>query len=159
MNIDPYEKAWLWFARLTIVLFIAMTGVSAFANGIRPPSHVETIDPTQAMADPRFAAAGVAIDSATGRVTVTMVGGTFFWLPAEVRVPAGRPVTFRLTSIDVTHGFAVAQTNVNTMVMPGYVSQLTYTFEQPGDYLVVCHEYCGLGHHSMGGKIIVEPQP
>ncbi len=42
-------------------------------------------------------------------------------------MPAGRPVTFRLTSIDVTLGFEVARTNINTMVVPGFVSQLTYT--------------------------------
>ena len=159
MIVDPYERAWMWFARIIIVVFIAMTGFAAFSSGIHPPSHVETVDPAQVMSDPRWAAGGVSTDAATGQVTVTMVAGTFFWLPAEVRVPAGRPVTFRLSSIDVTHGFEVAKTNVNTMVMPGYVSQLTYTFTTPGEYLVVCHEYCGLGHHSMGGKIIVEAQP
>jgi cytochrome c oxidase subunit II len=41
-------------------------------------------------------------------------------------------------------------------VLPGYVSQLTYTFERPGEYLIACNEYCGLGHHAMGGKVIVE---
>ena len=83
----------------------------------------------------------------------------FFWLPAEIHVPAGAPVTFRLTSIDVSHGFEIAKTNVNTMVLPGYVSQLTYTFDTPGEYLIVCNEYCGVGHHTMGGKIIVEAKP
>lgn len=159
MRVDLYERFWMWAATGIIVVFIVMTGASAVSYGIRPPSHVETIDPTQVMTDPRFAAPGVAEDSTTGRVAVTMVAGTFFWLPAEVRVPAGRPVTFRLTSVDVTHGFAVARTNVNTMVVPGYVSQLTYTFATPGEYLVVCHEYCGTGHHAMGGKVIVEARP
>ena len=159
MNVDFYEKIWMWAAAVIIALFLALTGVATVAWGIRTPSHIETIDPTQVMSDPRFAAAGVATDSATGRVTVTMVAGTFFWLPAEVRVPAGRPVTFRLTSIDVQHGFVIARTNVNTMVVPGYVSQLTYTFDTPGEYLMVCHEYCGIGHHSMGGKVIVEAAP
>lgn len=158
MNVERYEKIWMWFAGLIIVVFITMTGISAVAFGIRPPSHVETIDPTTAMADPRFANTGVVTD-ASGHVTVTMVGGKFFWLPAEVRVPAGRPVTFRLTSIDVSHGFEIAKTNVNTMVLPGYVSQLTYTFTTPGEYLTVCNEYCGLGHHTMGAKVIVEARP
>lgn len=158
MNVDRYEKIWMWFAALIIVVFITMTGISAVAFGIRPPSHVETIDPASAMADPRFANTGAVTDS-SGHVTVTMVGGKFFWLPAEVRVPVGRPVTFRLTSIDVSHGFEIAKTNVNTMVLPGYVSQLTYTFQTPGEYLMVCNEYCGLGHHTMGSKIVVEARP
>lgn len=152
-----YERAWMWAAGLIIAVFLVLIGFTTVATGLRPPSHAETIDPTAAMSDPRFAAPGVR-DSA-GRIEVTMVAGMFFWLPAEVRVPAGRPVTFRLTSIDVTHGFAVARTNLNTMVMPGYVSQLTTTFTTPGEYLLVCHEYCGIGHHTMGGKVIVEAAP
>jgi cytochrome c oxidase subunit 2 len=158
MNIDLYEKIWLWCATGVIVLFIGLTGFSTFAIGIRPPSHVETIDPRQVLGDPRFQAPGVATD-ADGRITVTLVGGMFFWLPREITVPAGRPVTFRLTALDVVHGFEVAKTNINTMVVPGYVSQLTYTFTTPGEYLVVCNEFCGTGHHTMGGKIIVEAAP
>ena len=34
--------------------------------------------------------------------------------------------------------------------------EATTTFETPGEYLVVCNEYCGLGHHLMQGKVIVE---
>jgi cytochrome c oxidase subunit 2 len=148
----------MWAAAAIIVVFLTMVGISALAYGIRPPSHIETVDPAQVMSDPRFATQGVST-TPDGRVHATMVAGMFFWLPAEVRVPAGRPVTFRLTSLDVTHGFAISGTNVNTMVVPGYVSQLTYTFERPGEYLIVCNEYCGLGHHAMSGKVIVEAAP
>ena len=71
-------------------------------------------------------------------------------------MPAGVPVTFRITSPDVLHGFQIVGTNVNLTVAPGYVSEATTTFETPGEYLVVCNEYCGLGHHLMQGKVIVE---
>ncbi len=76
--------------------------------------------------------------------------------PAEIHVPAGRPVTFRMTSADVTHGFLIVGTNANTMLVPGYVSQFTTTFRQPGEYLIVCNEYCGLSHHLMSARLIVE---
>ena len=33
----------------------------------------------------------------------------------------------------------------------------SYRFDEPGEYLLICHEYCGLGHHMMYGRIIVEP--
>ena len=158
MNIDLYERIWMGVAVAIIAVFITMVGVATFAYGTRPPSHAETIDPTQVMADPRFATPGVTAN-ADGSVTVTLVAGMFFWLPGEVRVPAGRKVTIRVTSMDVTHGFEVAGTNVNTMVLPGYVSQLSYTFERPGEYLIVCNEYCGVGHHTMAGKVIVEAAP
>jgi cytochrome c oxidase subunit 2 len=45
---------------------------------------------------------------------------------------------------------------VNLTVAPGYVSEATATFREPGEYLVVCNEYCGLGHHNMQGTIVVE---
>jgi cytochrome c oxidase subunit 2 len=80
----------------------------------------------------------------------------FAFNPSVIRVPAGKPVTFRMTSADVTHGFLVVGTNANTMLVPGYVSQFTTVFRQPGEYLIVCHEYCGLGHHLMAAKLIVE---
>jgi cytochrome c oxidase subunit 2 len=69
-------------------------------------------------------------------------------------VPANTPVTFRLTSTDVVHGFQIVGTNGNTMILPGYVSQFTTSFE-PGEYLITCNEYCGLGHHMMAATLIV----
>jgi cytochrome c oxidase subunit 2 len=88
--------------------------------------------------------------------TVVAFGMMFGFTPAVIRVPAGRPVTFRITSADVTHGFLIVGTNANTMLVPGYVSQFTTVFRQPGEYLIVCNEYCGLGHHLMSAKLIVE---
>jgi cytochrome c oxidase subunit 2 len=50
----------------------------------------------------------------------------------------------------------VAGTNANTMIVPGYISQFTTTFDQPGDHLLICHEFCGNGHHAMHGRVIVD---
>ena len=159
MKIDVYERFWMGMAAVIVAVFLVFIGITTVGYGIRPPSHVETIvDPSQTLSDPRFAQQGVTT-LPDGRVQVTMVGIMFAWLPAEVRVPAGRPVTFRLAAMDVTHGFLISNTNVNTMVVPGYVSQLTTTFDTPGEYLIVCNEYCGTGHHTMGAKIIVEAAP
>jgi cytochrome c oxidase subunit 2 len=58
----------------------------------------------------------------------------------------------------VVHGILVTGTNVNTMVVPGFVSEVRTVFEQPGDLLMPCHEYCGLGHSEMWGTIRVLPQ-
>ena len=156
MNVDLYERIWMWAALVIVVVFLTAIGVSTFAYAVRPPSHMETIDPATVMQDPRFGTPGVTT-AADGSVHVTMIAMTFAFLPNEVHVPAGHPVTFRITSMDVTHGFEIAGTNANTMVVPGYVSQFTYTFREPGERLVVCNEYCGVGHHTMQGKVIVDP--
>ncbi len=57
----------------------------------------------------------------------------FSFTPDPIEIPAGQPVTFRLTSRDVIHGFEVVGTNANAMAVPGYVSQFTVTFDRPGD--------------------------
>lgn len=155
MHVNIYEKFWMWGAAAISVVFLGTIGYAMIVQGAQPPSHVETIDPRSVFEDPRFASQGVTTD-ADGAVTVTMVGLMFAFLPNEVRVPAGRPVTFRLTSPDVTHGFQIVGTNANTMIIPGYVSEFTTVFETPGEYLIVCNEYCGLGHHGMSATLIVE---
>ena len=157
MNVALYEKIWMWAAGILIAAFLATIVIGLTGSALQPPSHIETIDPTAVYSDPRFAETGVTVDS--DRVTVTIVAMMFAFAPNEIHVPANRAVTFRLTSSDVTHGFQIVGTNGNTMVVPGYVSQFTTTFRTPGEYLIVCNEYCGLSHHLMSAKLIVEAQP
>lgn len=155
MHVDLYEKIWMWFAALIIVIFIGSIGFTRFNAAIQPPSHVEMIDPEAVRTDKEFGQPGVTIHE-DGSVTVVVQAFMFAFLPQEIRVPRNRPVTFRLTSPDVIHGFQIVQTNGNTMVVPGYVSQFTTRFGRPGEYLIVCNEYCGLGHHNMMARLIVE---
>ena len=156
MNIDFYERIWMWAAAAIIVLFVAVIGLSTVAYGLHPPSHVETIEPSKVFTDPRFTPLGQPITLPDGTIEVRIVALMFAFAPNEVRVPAGRPIRFRMTSVDVTHGFMIAGTNANTMLMPGYISQFTTVFPRAGDYLLVCHEFCGNGHHVMSCRIIVE---
>lgn len=155
MHIDIYERFWMWSAGAICAGFFGAIVFGLVSEHTRPPSHVETIDPQSVWSDPRFAQRGVATNP-DGSLTVTAIAMMFAFQPNEIRLPAGKPVTFRLTSPDVVHGFEIVGTNANTMVIPGYVAQFTTTFARPGEYLIVCHEYCGLGHHAMLGKLIVE---
>ena len=157
MKVHVYEKAWMGAAALMIAVFVCSILFGALAQASTPPSHVQTIAPTTARQDPRFAAPSVTVNP-DGSATVVVLAQMYAFAPAEMRVPAHRPVTFRLTSPDVIHGFQIVATNGNTMVIPGYVSEFTTTF-QPGEYLIVCNEFCGLGHHIMQGKLIAEVMP
>jgi cytochrome c oxidase subunit 2 len=58
--------------------------------------------------------------------------------------------------VDIVHGFYVDGTRINLMLLPGQISQLEYTFRRPGEHLLICHEYCGAGHHAMVGRVIAE---
>ena len=156
MKIDLYEKIWMYGSGVMLALFFASLANGAVRQGHHPPSHVETIDPASVMKDERFRTQGVRVDE-QGHIHAWVVGLMFVWLPAEMVLPADTPVTFHLTAVDVTHGYQIVRTNGQTMVLPGYVSQFTTTFDA-GDYLVACNEYCGQGHHNMAAKIKVVPK-
>ena len=156
MNVDFYERIWMWGVGVMLVLFFSSTAIAAIGKQYHPPSHIETVDPTTVLADPRFAKQGVRQDP-EGRIHVWVVGLMFTWLPADFTVPAGQPVTLHLTSSDVTHGFQIVRTNGQAMVVPGYISQFTTVFPDTGEYLIVCNEYCGVGHHMMASRMHVVP--
>ena len=155
MKVDLYERMWMWAASVLIVAFAATIAYGAFASSLHPPSHVETIDPRKVWQSPTFQPLG-AVELADGSIEVRVIAHMFAFQKPEIRVPAGRPVTFRITSVDVIHGFQIVGTNANTMVIPGYVSEFTVVFDEPGEHLIVCNEYCGLSHHIMSAKLIVE---
>jgi cytochrome c oxidase subunit II len=156
MNVDLYERIWMAGIVVMLSLFFGSTAIAAFGRQIHPPSHVETIDPKTVFSDPRFKPQGVSTD-AQGRVHARVTGLMFAWLPSELTLPADTPVTFHLTSADVTHGFEIVRTNGQSMVVPGYISQFTTQFA-PGEYLIACNEYCGVGHHTMAAKLHVVPK-
>jgi cytochrome c oxidase subunit 2 len=153
MKVDLYERIWMWGVAVMLAVFFGSTAAAALGSQIHPPSHVETIDPKTALTDPRFRRQGVSLDD-RGRVHATVVGLMFTWLPAELTLPADTPVTFHLTSSDVIHGYQIVRTNGQSMVVPGYISQFTTQFP-PGEYLVACNEYCGIGHHTMASRLHV----
>lgn len=155
MNVDLYERIWMWGVGVMLAVFFGSTAWAAASRSIHPPSHVETIDPAKVLTDPRFARQGVQV-TADGKVEAHVVGLMYTWLPTELTLPADTPVTFRLTSIDVVHGYQIVRTNGQSMVVPGYVSQFT-TQLPAGEYLVACNEYCGIGHHTMATKLHVVP--
>lgn len=84
---------------------------------------------------------------------VDVVGRQWSWQMTPATVTAGSPVEFRVTSVDVNHGFALYAPDgrivTQTQAMPGYTNKLVYTFDAPGTYTVQCLEYCGLGHAPM----------
>jgi len=154
MHVEFYERIWMWAAGALIVVFLAVIVVAAGLQATAPPSHIETINPATLSSHPEFGNPGVT-EMPDGSVRVVVLAATFFYTPDPIEVPAHRPVTFRVTSSDVIHGFQIVGTNGNAMAVPGYVSQFTLTFDTPGEYLITCNEYCGLMHHAMVGTLIV----
>ena len=155
MHDDLYERIWMWTAAAIIVLFLGAMVATSAVQAVQPPSHVETVDPTALATHPEFGQPAVTARP-DGTIVVPVVTAMFAFAPDPIEVPANVPITFRVTSADVIHGFAVVGTNANAMALPGYVSQFTLTFPKPGEYTIACNEYCGLMHHAMVGKIVVK---
>jgi cytochrome c oxidase subunit 2 len=78
--------------------------------------------------------------------------------PDTIVVKAGQPTTLWISSVDVLHGFSLVGggQNINLEIVPKHAFAATLTPERAGTYLVVCNEYCGLQHHEMKARIVVE---
>lgn len=154
MHIHRSERIWMTFGLGMMVVFLAIITTAAVVDGIVPPSHVQTIDPTKVAQTPPFDHPGLR-KLADGSYEAYYVARVFNFEPHHLKVPLGAHVTFYVTSEDVEHGFSVPETGINTMVTPGWVSTVSRTFNAPGKFLLVCNEYCGMGHQLMADEIEV----
>jgi cytochrome c oxidase subunit 2 len=76
-----------------------------------------------------------------------------FWPIVELK--KGVKYRFHISSADWQHGFSVQPVNINISVHPGYEHVLYLTPTEAGEYGIVCNEFCGIGHHTMTGRIRV----
>ncbi|MBM4760974.1 cytochrome c oxidase subunit II [Bacillus sp. B15-48] len=152
MHLD--EKIWLILSFGMIMGFMVLTAYQAVAFEMGPPSYTETIDPQKVDETAPFDQPGVK-QIGENEYEVVMTLQIFSFTPMEIEIPAGSTVHFTLTSKDVVHGFQIADTNINAMVMPGHIQKISQKFDEPGEYLVLCNEYCGAGHQFMSTKLVV----
>lgn len=156
MHIDPLERLWFIIATLMVIGISFVLGFYAIGANIHPPSNVETIDSSRLHLEGEFTEDKLGVKTnADGSVSVTMIAARYGFYPQRIEVPANTPVTFRIASYDVLHGVHAPFTNMATMVVPGYVSEVNTQFPKAGEYPMFCNEYCGLGHDEMWGKLIV----
>ena len=154
MKIERYER---WFmaavAALLVLAVIALIFTIAGEHAAFPESS-ERVDPALISSTEPFDEPGV-YPRDDGDYDVIMVARTWAFEPAEIELPVGATAHFRIVSVDVVHGFKIPDTNANAMIIPGQVTELEVTFDEPGPHSVICHEYCGIQHHLMGGRINV----
>ena len=151
-----------WAAIVAIIVGIILIAIlyAAIAMHVNPPSNSEYVDPKTLHLSAEFTESnlGTRVDR-DGHVVARVIATQFEFVPNCFVLPANRDVTIRLTSPDVIHGILVTGTNVNTMVLPGWVSQVHTVFRKTGDLLMPCHEFCGLGHSQMMATVrVVSPE-
>ncbi|WP_240376974.1 cytochrome c oxidase subunit II [Bacillus piscicola] len=148
------EETWLTVSAGILIIFMFIVGYQTFAMGMGPPSNKETIDPQKVEETAPFDHPGV-FKVGENKYEVVMTMEAFSFNPDDITVPKGAEVEFVLTTKDVVHGFQVAGTNINAMVTPGHIQRISQTFDEPGEYLILCNEYCGVAHQLMSTTITV----
>ena len=94
---------------------------------------------------------GIDPDDPAGMDDV-LIGSSIMHLPID------QPVKMLLRSKDVLHNFTVAQFRVKMDLVPGIVTYMWFTPTREGQFDVLCEELCGMAHHTMRGRVVVQSQ-
>ncbi len=76
----------------------------------------------------------------------------------EIHLPLGKPVKVLLRSIDVLHDFWVPEFRAKMDIIPDMITYFWITPSRTGTFDVLCAELCGVGHHMMRGKVIIDTE-
>ncbi len=153
---ERIERRWGTFAVCVICVLVLAATFAGVHQATMPQSRVETADPRTLHLSGEFMESnlGSALEP-DGSVTVRAVGQQYSFTPPCLLVPADTPISIRATSGDVVHGFLITGTNVNLMLIPGFVSTISTKFSRTGERLMPCHEFCGVGHEGMWAHVKV----
>ncbi len=157
MHVDATEKKWLYLSILMAGIMIGILAFYAIGANVHPPSNVETINSdTLHLPGSEFAESNLGLKHMPdGSVEVRMVAARYGFYPQKIEIPVDTQVKFRIASADVLHGIHVPYTNLNTMVVPGFVSEVNTVFQEVRELPMFCNEYCGLGHDHMWSRLFV----
>ena len=98
--------------------------------------------------------------------TVRVVGQQWFWSFQhadgtqeinELHLTEGVPYRFEIVSSDVVHSFSIPDFAMLMDAVPGRVNTMWNVFDEPGQYLIQCREYCGMLHQDMRARLFIEP--
>ena len=151
---EQAERRWGAASIAIVVLLVVMAAFAGVHQAVMPQARVETADPTTLHIAGEFIEGnlGSALEP-DGSVTVRAIGQQYSFTPQCILLPTDTEIKIRATSADVMHGFLIQGSNVNTMLVPGYVSTITTRFSAPSDRVMPCHEFCGAGHEGMWGRV------
>jgi cytochrome c oxidase subunit II len=107
------------------------------------PAQIETLQPSGQLTD------GVRV--------VKVEAKRYEFIPDPIVVRAGEKVRLTLTSLDVTHGFALPAYKINQRVEPHKISTVEFTAGKQGAYPIHCSVFCGWGHPFMKATLVVLP--
>jgi cytochrome c oxidase subunit 2 len=155
-SVARFERRWAFVVAGVVAFVFGVIIFSGLHWAAQPPSNVETIDASRLHLAGEFVESNLGTGlQPDGTAVVRVLAQQYSFVPQCIVVPTDTKVVFRATSPDVIHGFLIAGTNVNAMVVQGFVSELSTRFDRPGDHVMPCHEYCSVGHEAMWARVKV----
>jgi len=156
------EKVWVAIAFAWCMVLFAMMPLWHWKGGQNPSGIRRRVDPVKFYERTmQFANTykigtdrGVPIVAPPPGSDVYLTGMTFQWYPI-LQLQAGATYRLHMSSLDVNPGFSLYPMNVNFQIVPGYDYALQVTPTAAGDFRIICNEFCGIGHHTMVGRVIV----
>ena len=102
-----------------------------------------------------LAASGVTRLALADESVIDIVAKKFEFVPADIAVRRGQPVTLRFTAPEVPMGVNLADFSQRVDIVPGQVATLRFTPDKVGTFTFVCDLFCGSGHEDMSGTLTV----
>lgn len=88
---------------------------------------------------------------------IKMTAKKYQFDPNVITVKQGEKVRLIITALDRKHGFKLDAFRINQVLEKGDPATIEFTADKSGTFEFHCSVVCGLGHHRMKGKLIVEP--
>jgi cytochrome c oxidase subunit II len=160
------EKMWVGIAFAWCMVLFAMMPLWHWKGGQNPSGIRRKVEPAAFMERTQEFIKQYKVGEDRGMPIVApppgsdiyLIGMAFQWMPI-LKLQKGAEYILHLSALDVNHGFSLFPVNVNFQVVPGYDYGLRITPNTSGDFRIICNEFCGIGHHLMVGRVIVEDAP
>lgn len=157
------EKRWIIIAFTWCMILFAMMPLWHFKGGQNPTGIRSKVNPVDfAERTARFIEEykigeekGFPVVAPPPGADIYLLARMWSWSPV-LKLKNNTEYTLHLSAADVNHGFSLFPINVNIQVVPGYDYALRVTPNKAGEFRIICNEFCGIGHHLMIGKVIVE---
>ena len=156
------ERVFLWLVAASLVAMTAVVFAWLAWGDQNVPATYRYATPAQFSADvttfaDRFQAADGLVYVPPGE-DAYLAASRYTFYPG-LALQANTRYRIWLSATDSLHGFSLVGggQNINLELAPNHVTGMNLTVGEPGSYLIVCNEYCGLEHHTMKAFLTVVP--
>jgi cytochrome c oxidase subunit II len=98
--------------------------------------------------------AAFAIAAPRERV-IKVVAKKWDFVPGVIKVKKGETIVLKLTAPEVPMGFNLPDFDTRADIVPGKVATLRLTPNKVGKFIFLCDVFCGDGHETMNGQLVV----